>query len=76
MITKTQNTDCVDLSWDNGVYLGYCYRGVDGYYVFVFKDDLSGAWTEESLMAIANTLIELNKEWDEKVKAIPPVIEK
>lgn len=71
MITQKQNTDCIDLFWDNGKSIGYCYRDDDGYYVFVTGDQ--GTWADYVLRAIADTLTELNKQWDEKVKAIPPL---
>ena len=56
-----------DLYWD-GINLGYTYPEVDGYYVFEFKDNPSGGfWSEYILRGIADTLRDLNKDWDEKI---------
>ncbi len=55
------------LHWDNGVYLGYCYRETCGYYYFVSIDTGGSSWPAHALRAIADTLDELNKDWDEQV---------
>lgn len=49
--------------------VGYAYQEVDGYYVFVFNDENKGSWSDYALLEIGMKLKELNKEWDEKVKA-------
>lgn len=44
----------------NGKYLGFAYREVDGYYVFVFEEGIAGAWSGYVLNAIGETLDQLN----------------
>lgn len=48
--------------------VGYAYREVDGFYVFVFADNNSGAWSDYALIEIGNELKELNKEWDKEIR--------
>lgn len=69
MITTIESGNVIDFFFENGKYLGYAYREVDGYYVF--QSSLSqryGFWTSYSLRMIADKLDELNKEWDEQLK--------
>lgn len=70
MIIRKEGDNSIGLNWDNGTYLGYCYREVDGYYVFVFGETRDGAWGGYVLREIADVLTDLNKEWDEKVKSV------
>lgn len=76
-IEQRKKTDRIDFHFKpNGVYLGYAYKEVDGYYVFVFSEKIGGAWTDYALGEIADNLTDLNKEWDKQVKTIatePPV---
>lgn len=49
----------------NTVYLGYCYREVDGFYVFIFVGQ--GCWSDYALRMVADKLTELNKEWSDQI---------
>lgn len=51
----------------NGQHLGYFYLEVDGFYVFVPKDDI-GYWNEFNLRMIADKLEELNKKHNEEIE--------
>jgi hypothetical protein len=48
------------------VLLGYAYREVDGYYVFMAKNNDS-FWSDHVLREIADKLTELNSDWDKQV---------
>lgn len=51
----------------NGKHIGDIYTEVDGYYVFQPIGN-GGCWPGEILLEIGNTIVELNKEWDNHVK--------
>jgi hypothetical protein len=67
MIITEEQEGKILFKWDNGVYLGYAYKEVDGYYVFVFGNNFGGFWSDYSLREIANKLTELNLEWDKHI---------
>lgn len=60
------------LFWgSNSKHIGYAYKEVDGYYVFIPSNSPSEwgkFWSGYALRSIANKLDELNKEWDEKIQ--------
>lgn len=49
--------------WEGKTYLGYAYREVDGFYVFVFEGT-GGNWTDYALREIADILTALNFEYN------------
>lgn len=53
---------------DSNKFIGYAYREVDGYYVFVFDGKSDGAWPDYALLEIGNELKELNKDWDKELR--------
>ncbi len=53
---------------ESGTRLGEIDYLEDGYLYFWPTKDRAGAWSEHVLRAIADTLYELNKEWDRKVR--------
>lgn len=59
MITTIEEGNVIDFFYDNGKYLGFAYKEIDGYYVFEQKG--SGFWTSYSLRMVADKLEELNK---------------
>jgi len=48
--------------------LGQTILDVDGYWYFVFENNGGGHWSSFSLKIIADTLEDLNKEYDEHIK--------
>lgn len=54
---------------NNSKQVGQAYRDVDGYYYFI-SDQNSGYYSTEFLYAIADTLKELNLEWDKKIQEL------
>lgn len=68
MITTIEEDNVIDFFFENGKYLGYAYKEVDGYYVFESTMNSNGFWTSHSLRLVADKLDEVNKEWDEQVK--------
>jgi hypothetical protein len=67
VITTKEDKGILSFYWDNGVYMGFAYVEVDGYYVFMFPDKMSGCHTEHVLRSIADKLGEMNKKWNDKV---------
>ena len=61
MILTKKEDNKIYFSWSNDIPLGYAYKEVDGYYVFIFEGRY-GFWREYSLKAISDKLIELNKD--------------
>lgn len=57
----------INFYWNNGVYLGYVYKEVDGFYTFVFCDGNHGTWNSYVLRTIADKMDELNKEWQNNI---------
>jgi hypothetical protein len=74
--TEKQSDHSIKFFWENGVYLGFAYPEVCGYYHFVFEESRGGCWASYALRVIADKVDELNKEWDEKVcKDLAPKVE-
>lgn len=67
--TKPLPSGGMNLYWGNDQYIGYAYKEVDGYYVFVFGKG-EGSWSDYALREIADKLTELNKDWDEIIKKV------
>lgn len=66
IILKQSDSDSrIAVHWNNNACLGYCYREIDGYYVFVAHS--SGCWTSHSFRAIADALDSLNDAWDRSI---------
>lgn len=53
---------------DDGVNIGECYREVDGYLVWVPREN-GGCWEAPHLRMVADFLDEANREWHESVMA-------
>jgi hypothetical protein len=51
----------INFYWSNRVYLGYAYKEVDGFYVFIFDESNKGCWAAYILSAVADKLDELNR---------------
>lgn len=49
------------------VELGYAYREIDGFYVFIFEKH-TGCWSDYTLREIAEILTDLTKEWSNQIK--------
>jgi hypothetical protein len=52
----------------NGKYIGNAIMDIDGYYYYWPSDKLTGSWSSYILREIADTLDELNKEYEKSVK--------
>jgi hypothetical protein len=59
--------------WKNGVPVGEILMGDDGYYDWWPCFDRGGCLTEGFLLAMYNTLHELNKAWDEQIQNDPRI---
>lgn len=66
MITTEEFNGVLRLNFNGKAYIGYAYRDIDGYFVFVNVGD--GTWNEYSLRLVADKLQELNKDWNEQIK--------
>lgn len=53
---------------NNGVFVGECIYGDDGYYYWWPNKKLSGFVSAEYLRELADILDNLNKDWDEQVR--------
>lgn len=65
---NTRDKSAGTMIFTNGKELGEVVQDVDGYYAFVFFSN-GGLWTSHVIASIAITLNDLNKEWDDTVKA-------
>lgn len=66
-IVLRDNEDKKDLYFNDMTYIGYVYQEVDGFYVYQ-PNDKGGVFNEYSLRLIADTLKELNKDWNEHIE--------
>ncbi len=57
-----------NLEFYNGVNLGDFTRDVDGYFYWFPGDSKGGCYSDYILRELGEKLIELNKEWDLKIK--------
>lgn len=51
----------------NNKHLGEFQKDVDGFFYYWQSFEVTGCWNSFILKCIANSLDELNKEWDEKI---------
>lgn len=58
--------------YENGAHMGEMYKEIDGYFVYV-PTLTAGYWDMTVMLAVADKLIELNKEWDKVVGTDPSV---
>lgn len=56
-----------EVKYINGVLLGYLEPGDDGYYYY-WPTNRPGYWASEVMREIADTLDDLNKKWDKRIK--------
>lgn len=68
MIKIEQVENKINFYWENNVYMGYAYKEVDGYYVFILEGKSGGFLESHVLRSIANKLDEINQLWDDQIQ--------
>lgn len=66
MIKLIKKHEIYNVYWENDLFLGTFQKDVDGFYYF-WEHGNGGCWGENELRNIADSLQEINKEWNEYI---------
>lgn len=66
MIKTVKQGDKIKFYWENGSYMGYVYKEIDGFYTYVIEDK-GGTIDAYVLRALANKIDKLNKPWNDQI---------
>lgn len=68
LYTKEENGRINVYFGDHAIHLGFFYQEVDGFYVFDPNKTLDGVYNEHLLKFLADTIYELNKDWNQYIQ--------